>query len=299
MERQQRGQPDNSFKPAVENVSRSLHPAGTESHFLNRHYRKRSSPYAEVKYFINSPFPYSERVFEAMPSDLADSWLVAQIPANWRDELSGHLQTDSFRDLIEFVEQEYEQETIYPPRDNVLSALALTPLENTQVVIVGQDPYHGPDQAHGLAFSVQPEVPLPPSLKNIVKEMHSDIGCAPPPHGCLTYWAMQGVLLLNTVLTVRAGHANSHRRKGWEELTDAMLAAVSRSRSHVVFVLWGNAAKKKSALIDSRHTIISSAHPSPLSARNGFFGSRPFSQINAALEDHGQKPIDWDWSKSH
>ena len=233
-----------------------------------------------------------------MSSRTSTHWLVNQIPSDWRTELADHLQTDSFRSLVEFVEREYEHETIYPPRDAVMSAITLTPLEKTNVVVVGQDPYHGPNQAHGLAFSVQPEVPLPPSLKNIVKELHSDIGCEPPSHGCLTQWAEQGVLLLNTVLTVRAGQANSHRKRGWEKLTDALLSVVSRTRHHAVFVLWGNAAKKKTTLIDSRHTIISSAHPSPLSARNGFFGSRPFSQINAALESHGQEPITWAWSAS-
>ncbi|WP_206028608.1 uracil-DNA glycosylase [Thalassoroseus pseudoceratinae] len=234
-----------------------------------------------------------------MASRISNHWLVDQIPSDWRAELEEHLETESFQNLVDFVEGEYEQETIYPPRDAVLSAMTLTPLEKTKVFVVGQDPYHGPNQAHGLAFSVQPEVPLPPSLRNIFKELQSDLGCEPPPNGCLTRWAEQGVLLLNTVLTVRAGQANSHRKKGWEDLTDAMLKAVDRSRQHAVFVLWGNAAKKKSSLIDSRHTIISSAHPSPLSARNGFFGSRPFSQINAALEAHGQEPIDWDSSETH
>ena len=234
-----------------------------------------------------------------MASRISNHWLVDQIPADWRTELAEHLETESFRNLVEFVEEEYEQETIYPPRDAVLSAMTLTTLEQTNVFVVGQDPYHGPNQAHGLAFSVQPDVPLPPSLRNIFKELQSDLGCEPPPHGCLTHWAEQGVLLLNTVLTVRAGQANSHRKKGWEDLTDAMLKAVDRSRHHAVFVLWGNAAKKKSSLIDSRHTIISSAHPSPLSARNGFFGSRPFSKINAALEANGQEPIDWDCAESH
>ncbi|HZI44939.1 MAG TPA: uracil-DNA glycosylase, partial [Ilumatobacter sp.] len=190
---------------------------------------------------------------------------------------------------------EYASRTVYPSQPHVFSALSLTPPEHVRVVILGQDPYHGAGQAHGLAFSVQPGVKPPPSLGNIFKELRADLGIAGPPGvGDLSAWARQGVLLLNAVLTVREAEPLSHRGKGWEAFTDAVLQTVSAAPEPVAFVLWGGHAQKKLPLIDStRHTVIQSAHPSPLSAHNGFFGSRPFSRANAALVAHGQQPIDW------
>lgn len=204
-------------------------------------------------------------------------------------------QRPSMDALRAFLMDEYRSRTVYPPAKQVFTALQLTPPQAVKAVIVGQDPYHGPSQAHGLAFSVQPGVRPPASLVNIFKELKSDLGIvAPPGLGDLTPWARQGVLLLNTVLTVRADQPLSHRNRGWEAFTDAVLSAVSDSPQRVAFVLWGAHAQKKVGLIDlKRHEVIQSAHPSPLSARTGFFGSRPFSQINAALASFGREPIDW------
>ena len=183
---------------------------------------------------------------------------------------------------------------MYPPSDQVFAALHLTPFADTRVVILGQDPYHGPGQAHGLCFSVADGVAVPPSLVNIYKELQSDLGIAPPRRGDLSAWARQGVLLLNTTLTVRRGAAASHQGKGWETFTDEVIGAVNRKPHRVVFILWGSHARRKKQLVDtSRHTVIESAHPSPLSAHNGFFGSRPFSRTNAALEAADLTPIDW------
>jgi uracil-DNA glycosylase len=176
----------------------------------------------------------------------------------------------------------------------VFAALHQTSYADTKVLILGQDPYHGPGQAHGLCFSVRRGVRVPPSLANIHKELHDDLGIPVPDHGNLEAWAAQGVLLLNATLTVRAGQAGSHQGKGWETFTDEVIKVVSAKTEHVVFVLWGGYARRKRALIDTaRHTIVESPHPSPLSAHNGFFGSRPFSTANAALEAHGQEPVDW------
>ena len=183
---------------------------------------------------------------------------------------------------------------MYPPHDEVFAALHLTPYATTRVLILGQDPYHGPQQAHGLCFSVRRGVAIPPSLVNIHKELHDDVGVEPPGHGNLEAWARQGVLLLNTTLTVRAGQAASHQGHGWETFTDEVISAVDAKGHPVVFILWGSHARRKKALIDtSRHTVIESAHPSPLSAHNGFFGSKPFSRTNAALAAAGLDPIDW------
>jgi len=187
---------------------------------------------------------------------------------------------------------------IFPKGNEWFRALDLTPLENVRVVILGQDPYHGEGQAHGLCFSVRPEVRPPPSLVNIYKEMASDLGIAPAKHGFLEHWAEQGVLLLNSVLTVQMGMAASHRDRGWERFTDAVIRLINARPEPVVFILWGSYAQKKAAFVDSidrggRHLVLKSAHPSPLSAHNGFFGSKPFSKANAFLESHGQKPIDW------
>ena len=216
------------------------------------------------------------------------------IPSSWSTALADAIAQPSFAKLQTYVEQERQKETIFPPASMVYSALELTPFEDVNVVILGQDPYHDDNQAHGLAFSVQPGVPFPPSLLNIFKELRDDIGCTMPKNGSLIPWAKQGVLLLNTSLTVRAHQANSHRGKGWEEFTDAVISAVNARPRPAVFVLWGASAQKKRALIDTeRHTIIESVHPSPLSARKGFFGSRPFSRINADLQRLGHSPIEW------
>jgi uracil-DNA glycosylase len=199
-----------------------------------------------------------------------------------------------FRALQQFLADERSRHQVFPPNDQVFAALELTAFEAVRVVILGQDPYHEDDQAHGLAFSVRPGVKLPASLRNIFKELKDDLGCPAPNHGCLTVWGTQGVLLLNTVLTVRAHEAHSHRGKGWETFTDAVIARLSGRSEPIVFVLWGKPAQAKKSLIDaSKHKILEAAHPSPLSAHSGFFGSKPFSQINAALKSWGQPEIDW------
>jgi uracil-DNA glycosylase len=213
---------------------------------------------------------------------------------DWNPILRGEFEKPYWNELQQFVAGERAAATVYPPADEVFSALHLTPYADVRVMILGQDPYHGPNQAHGLCFSVRHGVAVPPSLVNIHKELAADIGVPPPRHGNLEAWARQGVLLLNATLTVRAGNAGSHQGKGWETFTNRVLATVNDKPQHVVFVLWGSYARKKKALIDTgRHTVIESPHPSPLSAHNGFFGSRPFSQVNAALEAHGQPPVDW------
>jgi uracil-DNA glycosylase len=217
-----------------------------------------------------------------------------RLPGDWDAVLRQALEAPSFAKLERFVEEERQRFTIYPLEEDLFSAFRLTPYERVRVLVLGQDPYHGRGQAHGLAFSVQPGVSLPPSLVNIFKELRSDLGLPPPSSGSLVPWAQQGVLLLNAVLTVRESQPNSHAGQGWEEFTDAVIRAVNARREPVVFLLWGNYARKKKKLIDTqRHEIIESAHPSPLSAASGFFGSRPFSRINEALRAHGQEPIDW------
>ena len=213
---------------------------------------------------------------------------------DWNPVLRSELEAPYFKELQRFVHSERGRQAIYPPHDEVFAALHLTPYASVKVLILGQDPYHGAGQAHGLCFSVRPGVPLPPSLENIFTELEQDVGVRRPDHGCLDCWARQGVLLLNATLTVRAGQAASHQGRGWERFTDAVIEAVNRKAEPVVFILWGASARKKRTLIDtSRHAIIESAHPSPLSARNGFFGSRPFSRANAALVAAGREPVDW------
>ena len=213
---------------------------------------------------------------------------------DWNPVLRGEFAKPYWTNLQQFVADERARHTVYPPPDDVFASLHLTPHADTRVVILGQDPYHGPRQAHGLCFSVRPGVAVPPSLANIFKELQTDLGFEPPGHGNLEAWARQGVLLLNTTLTVRAGQAASHQGKGWELFTDRVLTAVNDKPHRVVFVLWGASARRKKSFIDlDRHVVLESAHPSPLSAHNGFFGSRPFSRTNAALEQAGLTPIDW------
>ncbi len=217
-----------------------------------------------------------------------------RLPADWSEVLKEALEAPSFGALERFIEEERRQHTIYPPEEELFSAFRLTPYERVRVLILGQDPYPGAGQAHGLAFSVREGVAPPRSLVNIFKELRSDLGVETPSSGSLVPWAEQGVLLLNAVLTVRAGEPNSHAGRGWEAFTDAVIRAVSARSAPAVFLLWGGYARKKKKLIDAgRHAILESAHPSPLSAANGFFGSRPFSRINEALRARGQEPIDW------
>jgi uracil-DNA glycosylase len=216
------------------------------------------------------------------------------LPKSWRPVVGDETKQPYFRQLEEFLDEERSRHTVYPPEDEVFTALELTSYDNVDVMILGQDPYHDENQAHGLAFSVRPGVRPPPSLMYIFRELRDDLGCSIPNNGYLVPWAEQGVLLLNAVLTVRAHQPNSHKGKGWETFTDAVITKVGRKDDPVVFVLWGSYAQKKVELIDtSRHTIIRSAHPSPLSARRGFFGSRPFSKINRALRTAGKQEIDW------
>ena len=220
--------------------------------------------------------------------------MTPPIPPGWRKQLAAETDKVYWPKLLAFVAAERAAHTVFPPDADVFSALALTSYADTKVLILGQDPYHDDGQAHGLAFSVRPGVTPPPSLRNMFKELHSDLGLPVPKTGYLVPWAEQGVLLLNAVLTVRAHQANSHKGKGWEQFTDAVLRALAIRERPVVFVLWGGYARKKAGLLDAaRHTIIESAHPSPLSAHNGFFGSRPFSKINAALTANGEAEIDW------
>ena len=213
---------------------------------------------------------------------------------DWNPLLRDEFTQEYWTSLQRFVAEERSQGPVYPPHDDVFTALHLTPYAETRVMILGQDPYHGPGQAHGLAFSVRNGVRTPPSLVNIHKEMATDFGLEPPSHGNLEAWARHGVLLLNTTLTVRGGQAASHQGHGWETFTDRVIDVVNAKPEHVVFILWGGHAHKKKSLIDStRHTVVESPHPSPLSAHNGFLGSRPFSRANDALVAHGQQPIDW------
>jgi uracil-DNA glycosylase len=213
---------------------------------------------------------------------------------DWNPVLRDQLAKPYWAELQAFVAGEREQHPVYPPHADVFAALHLTPRATTKVVILGQDPYHGPGQAHGLAFSVPPGVRPPPSLRNIFTELQADLGIPPPGHGSLEPWARQGVLLLNTTLTVRGGASASHQGRGWELFTDEVIKAVDTKPERVVFILWGASARRKRTLVDhSRHVVLESAHPSPLSASSGFFGSRPFSRANVALVEAGREPVDW------
>ncbi len=215
------------------------------------------------------------------------------LPPDWAEVLRDELETPEFRALTAAVAAERKTHSVYPPAEETFTAFHLTPWHTLKVVLLGQDPYHGVGQAHGLAFSVKRGTKPPPSLNNIYKELKTDLGLSPSSRGSLEGWAKQGMLLLNTVLTVREGAPASHKGLGWERFTDAVIRAVSAHRPHVVFVLWGEHAKKKSTLVDSaKHTLVMGAHPSPLSQKR-WLGSRPFSQINAALAKHGQEPIDF------
>ena len=219
---------------------------------------------------------------------------MAAIANDWLEPLKPEFSKPYYKNLYQTVNEEYRTHQIFPPADDIFNAFALTPLHEVKVVILGQDPYHGEGQAHGLCFSVKPDVEIPPSLINIYKELQDDCGCEIPNNGYLTKWAKQGVLLLNTVLTVRAHQANSHRGIGWEEFTDAAIRVLNEQDRPMVFILWGRPAQmKKSMLTNLNHLIIESPHPSPLSAYRGFFGSRPFSRTNKYLKEHGLKEIDW------
>lgn len=219
---------------------------------------------------------------------------MVNIGNDWDNILTGEFDKEYYKELRKFLVSEYRTTTIYPDMHDIFNAFKYTPYENVKVVILGQDPYHEPGQAHGLCFSVKKGVPKPPSLVNIFKELEADLGIAPPSHGCLTDWAAQGVLLLNTVLTVRRGQANSHKGKGWEIFTDRVIALLNEREKPIVFMLWGaNAKSKREIITNPNHIIITGAHPSPLSAHNGFFGGRYFSRTNAYLTEKGEVPIDW------
>jgi len=219
---------------------------------------------------------------------------MSMINNDWLNVLGEEFRKPYYKELYEFVKNEYNTTQVFPPSEDIFNAFHLTPLSEVKVVIIGQDPYHNIGQAHGLCFSVKPEVEIPPSLVNIYQELQSDLGCKIPNNGYLVKWAKQGVLMLNTVLTVRAHMANSHRGKGWENFTDAAIRALNMQDRPIVFILWGRPAQmKKSMLNNSKHLILEAPHPSPLSAYRGFFGSKPFSKTNQFLEGHGVEPIDW------
>ncbi|MBR6535566.1 MAG: uracil-DNA glycosylase [Lachnospiraceae bacterium] len=219
---------------------------------------------------------------------------MAAIDNDWLPAVNAEFKKPYYAELYKFVKEEYSRVAVFPPADEIFSALHLTPLSKVKVVIIGQDPYHNVGQAHGLCFSVRPEVDIPPSLVNIYKELQSDLGCKIPNNGYLVKWAEQGVLLLNTVLTVRAHQANSHQGKGWEQFTDAIIRAVNAEDRPIAYLLWGRPAQSKMSMLDNpKHKVFTAPHPSPLSAHRGFFGCKHFSQANAFLEENGVEPIDW------
>lgn len=218
-----------------------------------------------------------------------------KIDPSWKEHLKGEFEKPYFKELTDFVKEEYKNQVVYPPPQFIFRAFELCPFDKVKVVILGQDPYHGKGQANGLSFAVNDGIGLPPSLRNIFQEIESDIGKPLSTRsGDLSRWATQGVLLLNATLTVRASTAGSHQGKGWEQFTDAVIRALSEERENLVFILWGNYARGKKSLIDwTKHYVIESPHPSPFSAYNGFFGSKPFSKANAYLVEHGETPIEW------
>jgi uracil-DNA glycosylase len=220
---------------------------------------------------------------------------MVKIAESWRPVLAEEFEKAYFQHLTAFVKGEYATATVYPPGPQIFHAFEACPFDQVRVVILGQDPYHGKNQAHGLAFSVNEGIRTPPSLQNVFKELQDDLpGTPPAPNGNLDRWAKQGVLLLNATLTVRAGEPGSHQKKGWEEFTDAVIRKVSEQKDHVVFILWGAYAQKKAELIDaSKHLVLKAAHPSPFAADRGFFGSKPFSKTNAWLQQKGLSPIEW------
>ena len=219
---------------------------------------------------------------------------MVEIGNSWDDVLRGEFEKEYYQELRAFLKQEYAAHTVYPPMDSIFRALKETPYDKVKAVIIGQDPYHEPGQAQGLCFSVPKGIKQPPSLVNIFKEMRADLGITPPSHGNLESWAREGVLLLNAVLTVREHEANSHKGKGWEQFTDRVISLLNDREVPVVFILWGANAKAKAALVtNDRHCIITGAHPSPLSAHNGFWGGRYFSKTNEFLEERGYEPINW------
>lgn len=226
---------------------------------------------------------------------------MGAIQNDWLQAVGGEFRKPYYKELYDFVKEEYSTRVIYPPADDIFNALHLTPLKEVKVVILGQDPYHNEHQAHGLSFSVLPDQrEIPPSLQNIYKELHDDLGCYIPDNGYLEKWARQGVLMLNTVLTVRAHQANSHQGHGWELFTDAILEAVNQEDRLIVYLLWGRPAQSKIPMLTNpKHLILKAPHPSPLSAYRGFFGCRHFSQTNAFLESHGAAPIDWQIENIH
>jgi len=220
--------------------------------------------------------------------------VLAALTNGWAKALAEEFNKDYYKELYYFIKKEYTEHVVYPESKNIFAALELTDIDDVRVVILGQDPYHEPGQAHGLCFSVQPGVKAPPSLDNIYKELHDDLGCYIPNNGYLIKWAKQGVLLLNTVMTVRAHEANSHKGHGWETFTDAIISKVNEKDTPVVFILWGSPAQKKIPMLTNpKHLILKAPHPSPLSSYRGFFGSKPFSQTNEFLAKNGMKPIDW------
>lgn len=220
---------------------------------------------------------------------------MAMLTNDWAKALDGEFRQPYYRQLYQFVKNEYARTTVYPPAEDIFNAMHFTPLSEVKVLILGQDPYHNEHQAHGLSFSVLPDQPdIPPSLQNIYKELQDDLGCEIPSHGYLKKWADQGVLLLNTVLTVRAHQANSHQGRGWEQFTDAIIREVNAKDSPVVYMLWGRPAQSKIPMLTNpKHLILKAPHPSPLSAYRGFFGCKHFSQANAFLQSHGESSIDW------
>jgi len=235
---------------------------------------------------------YSNRIHDPLLLTMNDR---IKLEPGWLQQLKPEFEQDYMLQLRSFLRARAQAGAqIYPAAKNIFAAFDHTPFEQVRVVIIGQDPYHGPKQAHGLCFSVQPGVPVPPSLQNIYRELHTDTGFTPPRHGCLLSWAGQGVLLLNAVLTVERGQAGAHQNRGWERFTDAAIAALNAHRNGLVFMLWGSYAQRKGSIVDAqRHLVLKSPHPSPLSAHRGFFGCRHFSQANAWLNSHAQAAIDW------